>query len=115
LTECCVGFEVLSEESIGGVEAFLLASEEYCAFIEWADQIGRPELLRGMDCRLADVYAAALRLPEDRSGLPPSIENLRADASSWDKSAEIALAMQLKRLIGGPSTQPAGWGCSGFL
>jgi len=101
LTECCVGCEVLSEESIVSVEAFLLASEEYCAFIERADQIGRPELLHGVHCRLADVYAAALRLPEVRSGLPPRVENLSADASSWDKSGEIALAKQLKVLIGG--------------
>ncbi|TMF22184.1 MAG: DUF5063 domain-containing protein [Chloroflexi bacterium] len=100
MTECCVGCEVLSEESIVSVEAFLLASEEYCAFIERADQIGRPELLHGVHCRLADVYAAALRLPEVRSGLPPRVENLSADASSWDKSGEIALAKQLKGLIG---------------
>ena len=72
----------MSEESIVSVEAFLLASEEYCAFIERADQIGRPELLHGVHCRLADVYAAALRLPEVRSGLPPRVENLSADASS---------------------------------
>ena len=91
---------VTSEESVAWVEAFVRVSEEYCAFIERADQISRPELLHGVHCRLADVYAAALRLPEVRSGLPPSVENLSADASSPEKSGEIALAKQLKRLIG---------------
>jgi hypothetical protein len=91
---------VTSEESGAWVEAFVRVSEEYCAFIEEVDQISRPELLHGVHCRLADVYAAALRLPEVRRGLPPSVENLRADASPWDKSGEIALAKELKRLIG---------------
>jgi len=91
---------ITSEESVVWVEAFVHVSEEYCAFIDRADQISRPELLHGVHCRLADVYAAALRLPEVSSGLPPSVENLSADASSWDKSGEIALAKQLKRLIG---------------
>jgi len=90
----------MSGESIVGVEAFLLASQEYCAFIERADQISRSELLHGVHCRLADVYAAGLRLPEVRSGLPPSVENTSAAASSWGNSGEIALATQLKRIIG---------------
>ena len=91
---------VTSEESVVWVDAFVRVSEEYCAFIERADEISRPELLHGVHCRLADVYAAALRLPEVRSGLTPSVENLSADASSWDKAVKIALAKQLKRLIG---------------
>ena len=81
------------------LDLFIRAAEEYCAFIDQADQASRSDLLHGMHCRLADLYAAALRLPGVSIGFPPEVDNSKAD-TSWDKSGTAALARELRRRIG---------------